>query len=67
MDKCKHLIIGAGPAALAAAQAIRNISKTAEITLINREELPLIHRQCYRIYLAENLLKVVYLKKGTNL
>ncbi len=40
MDKCKHLIIGAGPAALAAAQAIRNISKTAEITLINREELP---------------------------
>lgn len=38
MDKCKHLIIGAGPAALAAAQAIRNLDAAANITLVTREE-----------------------------
>lgn len=37
MDKCKHLIIGAGPAALAAAQAIRSADKNADITLVTRE------------------------------
>lgn len=38
MDKSKHLIIGAGPAAIAAAEAIRKISQTDEITLVTREE-----------------------------
>ncbi|HWR09465.1 NAD(P)/FAD-dependent oxidoreductase [Sporomusa sp.] len=38
MDSCKHLIIGAGPAALAAAQAIRTCDKAAGITLVTREE-----------------------------
>lgn len=38
MDSNKHLIIGAGPAALAAAQAIRGADKSAVITLVTREE-----------------------------
>lgn len=38
MDQQKHLIIGAGPAALAAAQAIRRTDKAALITLVSREE-----------------------------
>jgi phenylglyoxylate dehydrogenase epsilon subunit len=38
MDKAKYLIIGAGPAALAAAQSIRKINQTATITLVTREE-----------------------------
>jgi len=37
MDSCKYLIIGAGPAALAAAQAIRTCDKNADITLVTRE------------------------------
>jgi phenylglyoxylate dehydrogenase epsilon subunit len=37
MATCKHLIIGAGPAALAAAQAIRNNDKTAAVKLVTRE------------------------------
>ncbi len=38
MDRIKHLIIGAGPAALAAAKAIRSADKSAEIKLVTREE-----------------------------
>lgn len=38
MGQQKHFIIGAGPAALAAAQAIRNIDRTALITMVSREE-----------------------------
>jgi phenylglyoxylate dehydrogenase epsilon subunit len=38
MDRSKHLIIGAGPAALAAAKAIRSTDKSAEIKLVTREE-----------------------------
>ncbi|MDT8903384.1 NAD(P)/FAD-dependent oxidoreductase [Anaeroselena agilis] len=38
MDRTKHLIIGAGPAALAAAKAIRNADKSADIKLVTREE-----------------------------
>lgn len=38
MDRKKHLIIGAGPAALAAANAIRSADKSAEIKLVTREE-----------------------------
>jgi phenylglyoxylate dehydrogenase epsilon subunit len=38
MDRSKHLIIGAGPAALAAAKAIRSTDKSAEIKLVTKEE-----------------------------
>lgn len=38
MDKAKYLIIGAGPAALAAARSIRKINQTATITLVTREK-----------------------------
>jgi len=38
MDRIKHLIIGAGPAALSAANAIRSADKSAEIKLVTREE-----------------------------
>jgi phenylglyoxylate dehydrogenase epsilon subunit len=38
MDRVKHLIIGAGPAALAAAAAIRGADKSAAIKLVTREE-----------------------------
>jgi len=37
MGKRKHLIIGCGPAALAAAQAIRSVSPDDEIKLVTRE------------------------------
>jgi len=37
MEITKHLIIGAGPAALAAAQAIRETDISAEITLVTKE------------------------------
>lgn len=37
MDNAKYLIIGAGPAALAAALSIRKINQTATITLVTRE------------------------------
>ncbi|MDR7869008.1 MAG: FAD/NAD(P)-binding oxidoreductase [Sporomusaceae bacterium] len=37
MDRIKHLIIGAGPAALAAAKAIRSADQSAEIKLVTRE------------------------------
>ena len=36
----KHLIIGCGPAALAAAQAIRSVSGDDEIKLVTRESNP---------------------------
>lgn len=38
MHKCKHVIIGAGPAALAAAKAIRAHDDQARITLVTREK-----------------------------
>jgi len=38
MENCKHLIVGAGPAGLAAAQAIREVDKKAEITIVTREQ-----------------------------
>ena len=40
MGKVKHLILGAGPAGLSAAQAIRGLDKTAEIVLVTRETVP---------------------------
>jgi phenylglyoxylate dehydrogenase epsilon subunit len=40
MEYAKHLIIGAGPAGLSAAQAIRSVNQTATITLVTREEVP---------------------------
>jgi phenylglyoxylate dehydrogenase epsilon subunit len=40
MAKRKHLIIGCGPAALAAAQAIRSVSPDDEIKLVTRESSP---------------------------
>lgn len=39
MNETTHLIIGAGPAALAAAQAIRARDKSGAITLLTREEV----------------------------
>lgn len=38
MNNSKYLIVGAGPAALAAAQEIRTHDKTTNITLVTREE-----------------------------
>ena len=40
MGKRKHLIIGCGPAALAAAQAIRSVSPDDPIKLVTRENSP---------------------------
>jgi phenylglyoxylate dehydrogenase epsilon subunit len=40
MGNFKHLIIGAGPAGLSAVQAIREVDKTAKITLVSKEEVP---------------------------
>ncbi|MFH1757960.1 MAG: FAD/NAD(P)-binding oxidoreductase [Pseudomonadota bacterium] len=38
MGKCKHLIVGCGPAALAAVQAIRGLRPQDEIKLVSRED-----------------------------
>ncbi|MBM4330660.1 MAG: NAD(P)/FAD-dependent oxidoreductase [Deltaproteobacteria bacterium] len=38
MGKCKHLIVGCGPAALAAVQAIRGLRPKDEIKLVSRED-----------------------------
>jgi NADPH-dependent 2,4-dienoyl-CoA reductase/sulfur reductase-like enzyme len=40
MRKSKHVIIGAGPAAMAAAQAIRSINKNDDIKMVSKETCP---------------------------
>ncbi|WP_371372851.1 NAD(P)/FAD-dependent oxidoreductase [Sporomusa aerivorans] len=64
---CKHLIIGAGPAALAAAQAIRTNDKSAEITLVTREETLPYSPAVLPYLLSQELTETELFSKGQEL
>lgn len=64
---CKHLIIGAGPAALAAAQAIRTQDKSAEITLVTREETLPYSPVVLPYLLSQELTETELFSKGQEL
>jgi NADPH-dependent 2,4-dienoyl-CoA reductase/sulfur reductase-like enzyme len=61
----KHVIIGAGPAGVVAAETIRKLDPSAEVTIIGNEPEPPYSRMAIPYLLIENIdEKGTYLRKG---
>lgn len=67
MNKSKYLIIGAGPAALAAAQEIRRYEQTANITLVTREETVPYSPALLPYLISGEIAQSAFFVKGQNM
>ena len=63
----QHVIIGAGPAGIIAAETLRKLDATSTITVIGDEPEPPYSRMAIPYYLAENINEAgTYLRKNPN-
>lgn len=64
MGKRKHLIIGCGPAAISAVQAIRHVSQEDEIQLVTKEDTPPYSPAALPYLLSSELEEPAFFAKG---
>lgn len=64
MGKRKHLIIGCGPAAISAVQAIRHVSQEDEIRLVTKEDSPPYSPAALPYLLSSELEESAFFAKG---
>src|SRR6056300_195389 len=63
----KHLILGNGPAGVIAAETLRKVDPTCEITMVGAEDAPPYSRMAIPYLLEGNIQEAgTYLRKDTN-
>ncbi len=67
MSKIKHVIVGAGPAGVIAAETLRKLDSTSQITVIGDEPEPPYSRMAIPYYLSKDIEESgTYLRKTSN-